>query len=85
MFGRVTHARHRCKARALSVYLTHILSYQQQLHIEGLVKQGPCMLPAIRYIGTFIYTIIGTLQLFSIKSQNYAQLNLGPQFDRSVC
>ena len=28
MFGRVTHARRRCKAKALSVYLTHILSYQ---------------------------------------------------------
>ena len=26
MFGRVTHARCRCKARALFVYLTHILS-----------------------------------------------------------
>ena len=34
MFGRVTHARRRYKARALSVYLTHILSQQQQLHIE---------------------------------------------------
>ena len=26
MFGRVTHARRHCKARALSVYLAHILS-----------------------------------------------------------
>ena len=25
MFGRVTYARRRCKARVLSVYLTHIL------------------------------------------------------------
>ena len=33
MFGQVTHARSRWKARALIVYLTHIL-FWQQLHIE---------------------------------------------------
>ena len=34
MFGRVIYTRRRCRARVLSVYLTHIMSHQQQLFFD---------------------------------------------------
>ena len=59
MFGRVIYARRRCKARALSVYLTHILSHQQQLFFDTEREYKLC--PSICVL---LIEILATINLY---------------------